>query len=336
MRDIHTPTSGIARRSVLGAATAALGLGATAALLPGSASAGGVADAGRIEPRTPAIDTSHATPELARLISQVFGAKTSRDVEATLSCFYPKSTTYIDASLGWPVYSWQELHKLFSELMPTWPDTARSYPTKILGDTTSALVFFTDSPELFGHEIRPLGVINFKEGKIARWIDYWDGREFTLTDMKAQRTPEEKFPTDFKESVVGETAKPSIKRVAHKISDALSGGAGKEAASLFSEDAVLEDQAVRTVVTGRLNIGAYLERAAAHLPYGPGAEVRHVVGGHLGGGYEWTRRSGPVKRGVTALELDGDGRISRFTSVWDGSLLSDDQLSRMQALTIEH
>ncbi|MET8029946.1 hypothetical protein [Streptomyces avermitilis] len=337
MRDIDTNKADLARRSVLGVATAALGLGATAALLPSTASARGSADADGIHPpRTPAIDTSHATPELARLISRVFEAKTSRDVEATLAYFYPKSTTYIDASLGWPIYSWDELHKLFAGLMPTWAATARSYPTKILGDTTSALVFFTDTPELFGHEIRPMGVINFEEGKIARWIDYWDGREFTLTDMKAQRTPDEKFPTDFKESMVGETAKRSIKRVAHSISDALSSGAVKEAASLFSDDAVLEDQAVRTVVTGRLNIGAYLERAAAHLPYGAGAEVRHVVGGHLGGGYEWTRGSGAVRRGVTALELDGDGRISRYTSVWDGSLVSDDQLSRLQALVIEH
>jgi limonene-1,2-epoxide hydrolase len=336
MSDMHTPAADVARRRVLGAATAALGLGATAVLLPTTASAREAASTDGIRSLTPSVDTSHATPELARLVSQFFEAKTSRDVEATLSYFYPKSTTYIDATLGWPTYSWQELHKLFSGLMPNWPATARSYPTKILGDTTSALVFFTDTPELFGHEIRPMGVINFKDGKIARWIDYWDGREFTLADIKAQRTPEEQFPTDFKESIVGETAKPALKRVATRISEVLKSGAEREAASLFSDDAVLEDQALRTVVTGRLNIGAYLERAAPDLPYGPGAEVRHVVGGQFGGGYEWTRRSGPIKRGVTALELDRDGRISRFTSVWDGSLLSDNRLSRMQALAIEH
>ena len=33
----------------------------------------------------------------------------------------------------------------------------------------SAIVVFTDTPELFGGEIRPVGVIDFKGGKIARW-----------------------------------------------------------------------------------------------------------------------------------------------------------------------
>jgi limonene-1,2-epoxide hydrolase len=333
MRDKHAPTTDIARRSILGA-TAALGLGTTAALLPSTASAREPASTDKTQP-PPSVDTSHATADLARLMSGFFRAKSSRNVAATMSYFSPNSMAYIDATLGWPTYSWEELRTLFSGLMPNWPATARSYPTKILGDTTSALVFFTDTPELFGHEIRPMGVINFKNGKIARWIDYWDGREFTLADIKAQRTPEEKFPTDFKESTVGETAKSAVKRVVSELSETLTRGAGREVASLFSDDAVLEDQALHTTVTGRLNIGAYLERAVAHLPYGPGSDIRHVVGGQLGGGYEWTRRSGPVKRGVTAIELDRDGRISRFSTVWDGSLVSNNRLSQMQSLTIE-
>src|SRR3984957_2754694 len=45
-------------------------------------------------------------------------------------------------------------------------------------DTHSALVAFTDTPELFGAEIRILAAIDFKDGKVVRWIDYWDGRSF--------------------------------------------------------------------------------------------------------------------------------------------------------------
>jgi hypothetical protein len=53
-----------------------------------------------------------------------------------------------------------------------------SYPTRISGDMHSAVVAFTDTPELFGGEIRILAAIDFKDGKVVRWIDYWDGRSF--------------------------------------------------------------------------------------------------------------------------------------------------------------
>jgi hypothetical protein len=281
------------------------------------------------------VDVSRATPEVVSLLADYFRAKTSRDVTATMAHFARPAMTYIDATLGWPWYDWQDLDSLFAQLMPTWPATAQSYPTKILGDSTSALVWFTDTPELFGHEIRPFGMINFVHGKIVRWVDYWDGREFTLAGIAAQRTPADEFPTDFKESTVGEAAGPSVRRVAHALAEALAADDPAAVTALFSPDGVLTDRTLHTTVVGRQDIGSYLGRALGQLPYGPGSTVRHVVGGGLGGGYEWRNDDGPVFRGASALELDRAGLLTQLSVVWDGSLLTDSTLYQMQARTIE-
>jgi len=58
----------------------------------------------------------------------------------------------------------------------------------------------TDTQELFGGEIRSLAPIDIKDGKVIRWIDYWDGRHFGAELAAKMRTPADKFPTNFKES----------------------------------------------------------------------------------------------------------------------------------------
>lgn len=73
----------------------------------------------------------------------------------------------------------------------------------------------------------------------------------------------------------------------------------------------------------------------AQLPYGPGASLRHVFGSAQVGGYEWQTAGGPVRNGITALELDGDGAITRLTSVWDVSRMSDAAMMSPAALSIE-
>ena len=58
------------------------------------------------------------------------------------------------------------------------------------------------------------------------------------------------------------------------------------------------------------------------MPYGRASRLRHVVGGSHGGGFEWT--AGPDAGdlvGITALELDADGLITRITSVYDSRQL---------------
>ncbi|MFG2422721.1 hypothetical protein ACGFWD_27200 [Streptomyces sp. NPDC048448] len=245
---------------------------------------------------------------------------------------FAPNMTYIDATLGWSWYKWQDLYDLYARIMPTWPSTAASYPTRILGDATRALVSFTDTPELFGHEIRALAAVSLRHGKIVRWVDYWDGRAFTMSDIQQQRTPQDQFPTDFAFAVG--TASPTFRAVAERLGKALNAGSAEQATTLFHPDAVLEDLALHTTTTGRHSIASFLASALPSLPYGRGVMLRHVVGHRRGGGFEWVNPASAAPRGITALELDGHGLVTRMTSVWDGSLWPADAIGALQAATI--
>ncbi|MCZ8516682.1 hypothetical protein O9H85_30730 [Paenibacillus filicis] len=278
-------------------------------------------------------DTTHATKEVASIFHSFFTAKTMRDVNATMSHFDPDNMVYYDATLGWPFLSFNALKSTLEQYMPTWAN-GKSYPTRILGDSNSAIVFFTDTPELFGNEIRIMGSVNFKEGKIVRWVDYWDGRTWPMGDLAKNQTPADKFPETLGEDTVEETASTVMRKVANKLNESFANNDAAAAADLFSYDAVFEDM-LRANIQGQLAISRYLKRALKDLPYGSGASVRHVLGSDLGGGYEWRSDSRPVPRGNIALELDADGKITRLTSIWDGSLLSDDAMASLVNLSIE-
>jgi len=283
-------------------------------------------------------DTSHASPQARQLFHSFFTAKSRHKPAETMKHFSQKQITYIDATLGWPFYDFKSLSGVFEQFMPKWPESGKSYPTRILGDTKSALVAFTDTPELFGGEIRILAAIDFKDGKVIRWIDYWDGRHFGAATAAKMRTPEDKFPKEFSERAAGENASAKMRAVADKLAKTLAGNDAAAASALFSYDAVYEDMTLRTQILGRMAIKDYLARAAAKLPYGQGAAALHVVGSDLGGGYEWQAApayAANVKRGVTALELDRDGQVSRFIAVWDGSVVSDADIQSLGALAIE-
>lgn len=329
---------GTARRSLLRNVALAGAAVAASTLVPTGAAAAGTKGHHHGSPPQGAnadVDTSHATSEVAKLFVRYFQDKTRADVDATMSYFSRSKITYVDATLGWPWYTWDELKALFAQYMPTWPATARSYPTRILGDSKSAVVIFTDTPELFGHQIRPLGFVNFERGKIVRWIDYWDGRDFTMADIVAQRTPADKFPHDFKEPTVGEQAASAMRRTAEALQAAFAARNAEAAARVFAYDAVFEDRTLHATIVGRQHIQAYLGRALNLLPYGPGSVVRHVVGSAIGGGYEWVNRSNPATHGGTALELDAAGRITRLTTAWDGSLVDKLVLTELLARSIE-
>lgn len=40
------------------------------------------------------------------------------------------------------------------------------------------MVVLTNTPELFGDEIRIFSCVNFREERVARWVDYWDSTDF--------------------------------------------------------------------------------------------------------------------------------------------------------------
>ncbi|MGC1643866.1 MAG: hypothetical protein WA781_25050 [Pseudolabrys sp.] len=224
---------------------------------------------------------------------------------------------------------------IFEMYMPKWPSTGLSYLTRITGDTHSALVAFTDTPELFGGEIRILAAVDFKDGKVVRWIDYWDGRPFGVEPAAKMRTPPDKFPTNFDYDVASEGASAKIKDVSQKLASAFAAGDAAAAAPLFTNDAVYLDRALRVRILGKQANGKYLARVLATTPYGKGSKLMHVVGSDQGGGFEWTNDGSSVKRGVVAIDLNSAGQIARLDTTWDNSIMSDADLQGLVLQSIE-
>lgn len=330
--------NGATRRGLLrGAALGGTGIAAASLFTAQSASASGAGNGFTFPGVDVVIDDSHATTDVTVLVRDYLAHKSEKDLDGTMSFFSRSPVTYIDGILGWSFSDWDSLRAQLGQFMPSWPKDGKSYPTRILGDSTSAIVFFTDTEGLFGpSEIRALGVINFDHRKISRQVDYWDGRHFGISDTVNLRVPADKFPADFRESTVGETAAPTMKNVSFKLARALRDGDRANAAELFAPGAVFEDIPAHLQITGPRSISSFLTGAVSLLPYtGGGTAVRHIVGSAVGGGYEWTAANGPVPRGVTALELDGSGKITRLTAMWDGSLVDDSTLISLAQKAIE-
>jgi ketosteroid isomerase-like protein len=279
-------------------------------------------------------DVSHATAQAAGFFRSFFTAKTSKDIEATHAHFHPDKTVYFDATLGWGWTTNADLRKVWEQYMPGWTAEARSYPTQILGDITSAVVFMTDTPELFGGEIRAIAVIDLDDGKIVRWVDYWDGRGFGNIDLvRSMRVPDDSYPHDLGASTVTDR-EGKIADAAHELNAALAPGDADRAGELFAYDAQFEDMALRTQIRGQAAITRFLQRAMPDLPYAQ-ASIRHIVGTGQGGGYEWLGQGRAIPRGAAALELNGDGNIAKFTVVWDSSLLHDATITAAAAHAID-
>ena len=281
----------------------------------------------------PPQDVTHATPLLVRQVNSLFRDKTARDVERFISHFSRNPLYYTDATLGWYVPSRAVLQASFAQYMPAWPDTARSYATRIVGDENSAIVEFTDSPELFGHEIRAIAAVDFQDGLIVREVDYWDGRHFGIDAVNALRTPDAQFPTAYGEQYIAERSSPALRRVLDRLRAGLAVG---DTAGLFAEDAVFEDLALHSTFAGTLAIDAYVSRAYPRLPYGLGARVRRTLGSGRGGGYEWIGDGFSGSHGIIAVELDAADRVTRFTATWDASRLDDATMATLLADTLEH
>ena len=276
------------------------------------------------------VDASHASPGAAAAFRAFFTPKSAHQPKALMDRFARKGVLYIDATSGgiWP--SWDSLNGIFSGFLPKAPAAALSYPLRIYGDDRSALVAFVDTPQLFGRELRILGAVSFdRDGRVIRWMDYWDGRS-----SGAKNSIGPNYPTDFHDDVGNATGR--IAEVSKRLQRALDSGDAAAATALFSPDAVYEDMALHSQILGHIAIQRYLGRALAKAPYGPGAALAHVVGSDRGGGYEWRAAPAyPMKRGVTALALDSQGLITRLTVVYDSSLLSDADYRSMASLSLE-
>ncbi|WP_051791512.1 hypothetical protein [Amycolatopsis jejuensis] len=263
------------------------------------------------------------------LLTEFFRDKSNLDLDRTMDYFSRSGTTYLDATLGWAMRSWPEVYDAFAANMPSWPPVSASYPTRIVGDEHSAVVFFTDAPGMFGpNEIRLAGAVDVRDGKIVRWVDYWDGRHFGVDGYRKLLVPD--APTDFGETRAGEAASEVAQRAVANLTAALRAGNPQVAVECFTVDAVFEDLPSHLQVIGHQSIGSFLAKAAKLLPYaGPHVEVRHV----LSGGYEWT---GPDGFGITGLELDDEGRISRLTAMWNGAHASPETLVELASAAVEY
>lgn len=268
-------------------------------------------------------DTRHASVETVEFLDSFFAAKNSHVVADTMAHFSPDVVTYTESVLGWPIDGFEAIEQVFAQHMPAWPETALSYPTRILGGNQSVLVAFTDMPELFGAELRLLGAIDFKDGKIVRWVDYWDSTIFDDELYLQMKTPAEHFPTSFHEDEVPVSAAAEMVEASTHLQALLAAGDAAGAAALFSYDVIFEDMALRMQLQGRTMAERYLTASLPVAPYGVASSLRHVVGGPTGGGFEWIAPDASgVACGITALELDRAGLISRVTTVYDGRLLA--------------
>ena len=275
-------------------------------------------------------DVSHASPGAAAQFRAFFAPKSAHDPKGLMDRFAKDGVLYIDVTSGgiWP--TWDSLNAIFTNALPKIPPAGLSYPIRILGGEQSALVYFVDTPELFGRELRILGAVSFdKDGRVIRWMDYWDGR-----NAGAKNTIGPKYPTEFHDDVGNATGR--IAEVAHRLQDAFAAGDAAAAAALFSPDATYEDMALHSELMGHLGIQRYLTRMLPKAPFGPGARLAHVVGSDQGGGYEWWANPAfPMRRGNTALALDGQGRIVRLTVDYDASLLPDTDYRALAQLALE-
>jgi hypothetical protein len=281
--------------------------------------------------RTPAIRTkgteSMATETVAvpasrlhDLFETFLETKTAGDVDGTMAYFAPDMAGYIDATLGWDFDSYAALKAVLGQYMPTWAPPARSYASKILAGHNSALVHMVDTPELFGGELRILAAVDLADGKIVRWVDYWDSSAYDTELYDRFRTPADSFPTDLKDTQIATRAAGELVGAATALQRAFATADPSAAAAAMHTDVVLVDMALRTQVIGLIETTRYLERVLRGVPYGRDSTLRHIVGGRRGGGFEWTAAADRLP-GITALELDPAGLITTITSVYDARQL---------------
>jgi hypothetical protein len=142
---------------------------------------------------------NQATPELIDLINDYFATKTLArvDTDPYMDRFSRTNVHYLDAVLGWHFEGWEATRDVAREMFKNWGEGTRSYATRVLGDTGSAVVFMVDSAEMFGAEIRAIAAVDFEDGKVARWVDYWNGLTWPSEQLRQLSAPQ---PDDLAET----------------------------------------------------------------------------------------------------------------------------------------
>ena len=309
-------------------------------VITGTSSGSGNAQQGLLYPAIETlptlVDARHANKEAVDLFNRFFAAKSRHDCNATMDFISRELSVYADVTLGWELNGFDALKEVWAQYMPTWGE-GRSYPTRILGEvnggTGSVMLEFTDTPELFGGDLRVLGAVDVVDGKITRWADYWDSAAYDSRRYEEVKQPPLDPPVALRSKPAAISAR--IRDVSSSLVQMLSGGDTKGAAALFSYDGVFEDRSLNMTVVGRPAIHRYLARVSHKSPFGRGVMLGHVVGGDAGGGFEWASPSSPVKTGAAAVSLNAEGKITRVSIVYDSRDLPATSRAELAALTLE-
>src|SRR4051812_36152653 len=100
---------------------------------------------------------------------------------------------------------------------------------------------FTNTPQLFGAEIQSVASVTFDEGRIVRWVDYWDGRHFGREKAAGMRVPDDQFPGGLGAETTTDSPDVRIRTAATDLMGALTTADPKRAAELLTPDAAWED-----------------------------------------------------------------------------------------------
>ena len=158
------------------------------------------------------------TASLDTTIETFFQSKTASDVAGNVAFFAPDLVSYIDATLGWQFDGYDALKGVFEQYMPNWSPPARSYATGVLANDTSALVRTTNTPELFGGELRILAALTSPRARSSAGLTGTPRRSTTRCTRRAERRRQ--LPTDLKDNQVATQAAPELVAAATALQDA--------------------------------------------------------------------------------------------------------------------
>ena len=173
---------------------------------------------------------------LEQRLHAFFETKTSCDVDGTMAYFAPELA---DLHRRHPRLGLRQPRRAAGGVRAVHAELGAAGAVvrdPMLANETSALVHMVDTPELFGGELRVLAAIDLVDGRIVRWVDYWDASAFD-PDLYAQfRTPDEQFPTDLTRGADSRRAGARHRR--DRAAAALAAGDAPAAAELLHTDVV--------------------------------------------------------------------------------------------------
>jgi limonene-1,2-epoxide hydrolase len=268
---------------------------------------------------------THANTEAVDFVSRFLAAKSASDLDAILPFISADAAVFADVPLGWELGGHRALQAAWGRHIPSWGPGKFSLDC-VLGEIHdglgSVMLGVTNTPSAFHVRMQVLSAVDVRDGKITRWIDYWDGACFDVDLYSRLRSPRPCRPQAIRSGDCCSSRR--IREVSGRLVDLLSRGEAQDAGRLFGLDACYEDRGLHTRLRGRGVISGYLSRVVGALPLGRRVRLGHVVGGEWGGGFEWVASAAsPVNTGAAALMLGSDGLISRVSVVYDTRDLPD-------------